>query len=154
MRVEQDNFFNRPVGTVATEFAAGIYDRKTKSVTATGNPGKIMQVATAEGDKQFKVTSVEPYLEADASPIWQGKRADEIRALTGGETITYNSRSGKLTFIKTMGADNILIRGLEEVGTGLKINTASEVTKALDLSQREVGRLTLVEDDQFRFARV
>lgn len=147
-------FFSRSVGTVATEFAAGIYDRKNKSVTATGNPGKIMQVSTPEGDKQFRVTVVEPYLENDATLIWKGKRAEEIRDLASGETITYRSRSGELTFIKTTEADNILIRRLEEVGTGLKIATASEVTKILGLTQREIGRLTLIEGDQFRFVKV
>lgn len=153
MSVEQDNFFNRSVGAVATEFAAGIYDRATKSVTATGNSGKIMQVSTPAGDKEFRVTVVEPYLEGDATPIWKGKRADEIRALAAGETITYRSRSGELTFIKTTEADNILIRGLEEIGTGLKIITASEATRVLDLTQREIGRFTLVEGDQFRFVK-
>lgn len=147
-------FFSRPVGTVATEFATGIYDRKNKSVTATGNPGKILQVSTPEGDKQFRVTVVEPYLENDATLIWKGKRAEEIRDLASGETITYRSRSGELTFIKTTEADNILIRRLEEVGTGLKIATASEVTKILGLTQREIGRLTLIEGDQFRFVKV
>lgn len=154
MSVEQVDFFNRSVGTVATEFAAGIYDHKTKSVTTTGNPGKIMQISTPEGNKQFRVTVVEPYLEDDATPIWKGKRANEIRALAAGETITYRSRSGELTFIKTIEADNILIRGLKEIETGREIATASEVTRALGLIQREIGRFTLVEDNKFRFIKV
>lgn len=154
MSIEQVNFFNRPVETVADEFSVGIYNHKTKKVVATGNPGRIVVVTTPEGDKQYRVTVVEPYLEQEASPIWKGKRADEIRNLADGELISYNSRSGELTFIKTTGADNILIRGLEEIGTGLKITTASEVTRKLGLSQREIGRLTLVEGNQFRFAKV
>lgn len=154
MSVEQVNFFNRPVETVASKFSVGIYDHETKKVVATRNPGKIVVVTTPEGDKQYRVTVVEPYLEQEASPIWKGKRADEIRNLADGESITYNSRSGKLTFIKTTGADNILIRGLEEIGTGFKMTTASEVTKTLGLGPREIGRFTLIEGDKFRFVKV
>lgn len=152
---ETEAFFGRPVQIVAREFAVGLYDHKTKLVTPTGNPGKTVVVSTPEGDKEYRVTIVEPYLEVNATLIWQGKRAQEIRDLSAGETITYNSRSGKLTFIKTTGADNIWICGLEEVGTGeaKAKTTPSEVTKTLGLVSRDIGRLTLIEGDRFRFVR-
>lgn len=150
---ETEAFFGRPVETVAKEFAAGLYNHKTKLVTPTGNPGKTIVVSTPEGDKEYRVTAVEPYLEVNATLIWQGKRAEEIRNLSAGETITYNSRSGQLTFIKTEGADNIWIYGLEEAGTRKATTNPSEVTKTLGLVSRDIGRLTLVEGDRFRFVR-
>ncbi len=146
-------FFGRPADLVVSEFAAGVYEKDGDKVTITAGKAKILQIDTAEGLKDYRVELAEAYLEQNATRIWKGKRAAEIHSLNPGETITYRSRSGELTFIKTTEADNILIRGLTELGTERAIITPSEVTKTLGLTHGATGRLTFVEKDRFRFIR-
>ncbi|OGE64621.1 hypothetical protein A3I48_00250 [Candidatus Daviesbacteria bacterium RIFCSPLOWO2_02_FULL_36_7] len=153
VEIKTRTFFSRPADIVVSELAANIYGKDEGKVTFVSGQAKIIKVETPEGVKNYRIAVAESYLEQEASPIWKGKRAEQIRGLAAGETITYRSRSGELTFIKTTGADNILIRGLKEVETGQDIINASEVTRTLGLNPGATGRLTLVDNDHLRFVR-
>lgn len=150
---KNDKFFRRSVEVVAQELSERIYDRSIHLAVKTNNPGKIIRISTPEGDRDFKIAVAEPFLELDATPIWKGKRAEKLRQLNPGETITFRSRSGVLTFIKTEGADNIFLHTLENLATKQKIG-ASRISGLLGLSSGDTGRLSFIENDQFEFIRL
>lgn len=153
VEIKTRTFFGRPADIVVPELAANVYGKDGGKVTLTPGQAKIIEVETPEGARNYRVEVAEAYFEQEATPIWKGKRAEQIRGLAGGETITYRSRSGELTFVKTRGADNILIRELVEVETNERVPNASKVTKTLGLNPGATGRLTLVDSNHLRFTR-
>lgn len=152
--LETRRFFERPADIVVSELSARVYEKDGDQVQISDGQAKIIQVDTPEGAKNYRITSAEAYFAREATRIWKGRRSAEINALAPGEAITYRSRSGELTFIKTVGADNILLRGLEDTESGQRLNNPTEVSQALGLTHRQEGRLSLVEQDRFRFVRI
>lgn len=103
---------------------------------------------------EYTISSVEAYREANATSAWQ-KRIPEIKKLHPAETITYQSRSGQLTFIKAgKGADNIMIRELQTVEKDTKTKNPTAVTRLLGLQPGMKGKLVyLPEQNLFRFEK-
>lgn len=147
-------FFDRPAGLVVGELAEHVYEKDEGKVMVSDGQAKTLQIATPEGDRSYKITLAQDYPETEAIRVWKGKRAEQIRSLAPGETITYRSRAGELTFVKTRGADNILLRGLEDLTSGKKIQSPTEVTRTLGLSHGDGGRLTVAGEDQLRFEKI
>lgn len=147
-------FFDRPADLVVGDFTEGVYEKHDGKVTVTKGQAKILEAGGPEGDRAYRITLAEAYQETEAIRVWKGRRAEQIRALAPGETVTYRSRAGELTFVKTRGADNILIRGLEDVGTGKKIQTPTEVSRTLGLSHGDEGRFTFTAEGRLRLERL
>lgn len=157
IRTEPDettrSFFDRQVDEVAVNLGDRVYRKVNGVVVLSEGRGKILVVPTPEGDQEYQITCVEAYDFENAAPIWKGKRAAEIRDLFGGDTITYRTRSGTLTFAKVQEANNILIRGMENLSTGEKLQNATQVSNALGVTPGDIGRLAVVDQDRFRFVR-
>lgn len=147
-------FFDRSVDKVVSEFADEVYRKIEGKVVISEGKGKKLSVFTESGERNYKIVQAEPYSEQEPTLVWKGKRSHQIRSLGAGETITYASRSGKLTFVKTRGADNILIRKLKDLETGQVIENPTQVTNVLGLSHGDEGRLEFVGQDSFVFKRL
>lgn len=126
-----------------------LFDNSTQAV-ADKIIGMIIQV----GDQKFRILSVKVFLEKEAHSVWKGKRAEKIRNLAAGEIIAFNSRGSVLTFIKTQSADNLLLQSLENVEIGERILTPKAVSALLGMSHEQEARLTLMQDNTFRFEKL
>lgn len=150
-------FFDRSSDAVVDELSSRIYSAREgerPEIVKGKGKGKELTVFTSEGEKIYKITLAQAYLETDAIRVWKGKRMQQIKLLAPGEVVGYNSRAGKLTFIKTRGAENIQIRELTEIGTDKKTKNSTEVTEMLGLSHGEEGRLTFVDENRLRFEKI
>ncbi len=147
-------FFNRPAQEVALELAQRAYTADQKEKQAKNGQPKEVQIPTEEGDRSYKVLLAQAYAENDAMQTWKGKRLQQIRTLTPGQIITFRSRVGILSFIKTTAGENILIRAVENTETGEKFETATKVSNLLGLSHGEIGRLRFTNGSKLRFERL
>lgn len=125
------------------------FSRAVEDVASTLTAQRVIVEET-----EYSISSVEAYRESNATSAWQ-KRIPEIKKLQPAETITYQSRSGQLTFIKAgEGADNIMIRELQAVEKGTKTKNPTAVTKLLGLQPGMKGKLIyLPEPNLFRFEK-
>lgn len=146
-------FFDRPVRDVVGELTERVYivDTPRKSMPI-GTP-KVITLSTSEGEKNYRVTLAEPYGEEDASPVWSGKRLAQIKSLKAGGVVAFKSRVGTLSFIKARGGENIQIRELEDIATGKKTRSSTEVTRILGLSHGQEGKLSISGEGHLRFER-
>lgn len=149
-----NSFFKRPADAVARDIAKRVYDpEKKKSEFVEGNP-KVVIVDTPLGETRYRITLAEPYLEQEAGKVWQTARLEKIKALASGEVIAFTFRSSSLSFIKTVGGDNVLLRELENMETGEKTKSPTEVTKILGLSHDQEGRLTNLGRGVLKYERL
>ncbi len=147
-------FFDRPSNNVALELAQKTYSSAQKPGEAEDGTPKEIQITVGEEEAVFKVVLAQSYLESDANRIWKTRRLQQLKELLPGDIQTFRSRAGLLSFIKTTGGDNILLRRLEDVLTGEQINSATEISKLLGLSHNERGRLRFIDDNRLRFEKV
>ena len=134
-------FFNRPAEIVVADLAAQVYGiENDHTVIQEGNP-KLLQLALDVGIKTYRIMTAQAYQQVNTAKIWKGKRAEQINKLPSGGVVTYKSRASELTFIKTSGADNILLRQLEDIETGEVIPNATGVSQALHVTHGDTGRL-------------
>lgn len=143
-------FFRRPTQTVVADLAERVYERNVKEEYWQEGSAKLIQINTPDGLRTFRITAAEACPEASATAIWRGKRANEIRELPTAATVTYQSRAGEMTFIKTQGADNIALRALEDMQTGERFKNAKQVTRALGLNVGGINHLMLVSETLLR----
>lgn len=154
--LEVEAFFNRPSEEVVGNLSEKAYDvvYGVVEIRDGTNSPKTIVVSTPEGDKEYKVALAQAYSEDDPGRIWKGIRLAQIRAMPPGGVVVYRARSGTLPFVKTRGGDNILIRELENVGTGEKLTNPTAVASVFGLSHREEGRLSFSGPNTLRFERI
>jgi hypothetical protein len=147
-------FFDRPSDAVAPDLSERVMEKDdNKQITYSDGKAKIIRIKTQEGEKRFKVKLVEPYLEVEAMQVWKSKRLERIRSLQPGEIVCFNFRGAVLSFIKTRGGDNILLRVLEDLDTGDVISTPTAVSALLGLTHDAEAKLTYVDEESFVFGR-
>jgi hypothetical protein len=145
-------FFDRPAGTVAGELADRVFQKDVPE-TVTGN-GKIIEIETNDGVQKWRVTVAESYSGDTPGKVWSGKRSNQIGNMESGGIITYSYRGrATLSFIKTKGIDNILIRGMINTKTEQVAATPTQVSQVLGLSVQQEGRVTFSPNGNLRFTR-
>ena len=112
------------------------------------------ELASAAEEMGYRGVLAEAYGEEDATRVWQRGRLERLRSLPPGGVVAFAFRASTLSFIKTKGGENILIREVEDVETGGRLKTPSEVSKLLGLSHGDEGRLVNVGRGVFKFQRL
>lgn len=121
---EVREFFDRPADQVAKDFSRRYMWHEARSEIFEG-AGGILGLETDSGVRYFSVEQVVLYSDEYTRERWRYSRAPEIAQMEAGEVIGYIFRGNRiLTFIKTQGAENIMLDQLREVdrfGTPLMI---------------------------------
>lgn len=147
-------FFDRPASEVVRELSETVYIYgKNKRDFPTGQ-AKTILLETPTGEKSFKITLAELYTEEDLEALLLMERLQKLRSMQRGGIIAFPYRVGTLSFIKTRGGENILIRELEDIQTGKKTKNPTEVTRILGLASRQEGKLTYLGGDKLKFEKV
>ncbi len=146
-------FFDRPANVVVGQLAERVFvDGRPAGSLPYGDP-LIIQVGDGETNREYRITEAEAYTPNEASHQWKGKRLAKLERMQPGEVVAFNHRGQFLSFIKTTGGENVFIRGLEDVETGQRFDSAHHVTTILGLQPWEDGRLVLVDEERARFER-
>lgn len=147
------SFFDRPANEVVRDLSERIFIKGVpKRDLPQGTPMAIT-VMTEEGIEKFKITLAEPYAGNDANRIWKKSRSEVLKDLEPGTVVVFSYRDGILPFISTQGADNILIRELQNTGTGDRVVNPTNVAKVLGLSHGDSGKLNFTSGDELKFTR-
>lgn len=152
LETETQLFFDRRSKLVVPELAAEIYQPGVKRSEFEKGTPKTLLVPTLQGEKEFLITLAQAYSEEEATKLWGGERLNQLRALNPADVIAYYYRAATLPFVKTKDGDNILLRELLNLETRGTIPNPTAITRLLGLSHGMVGRLTLVDEDSFRFS--
>ena len=149
-------FFDRPGIEVAADLAAHWYTHiptkeKIKPEIHDGQ-AKILAIETSTGVQGFSIAEVVLYTQEETVARWKDSRATEIDHLDPGEIICYGFRGIVNTFIKSRGAENLMISSLRQVdhmGDPLLENDAefssSKVAPMAGLKHKSQGLLTPFE---------
>src|SRR3990167_6822874 len=136
-----DRFFSRQAEIVVREFADMVYEPDKPRGQYERGKSKVLIIGSQRKEKSYRVVLAEAYGEEDATRVWQRGRLERLRSLPPGGVVAFAFRASTLSFIKTKGGENILIRELEDVETGEKLKSPTEVTRILGLTHGEEGRL-------------
>ena len=149
-----DRFFSRQAEIVVREFADMVYEPDKPRGQYERGKSKVLIIGSQRKEKSYRVVLAEAYGEEDATRVWQRGRLERLRSLPPGGVVAFAFRASTLSFIKTKGGENILIREVEDVETGGRLKTPSEVSKLLGLSHGDEGRLVNVGRGVFKFQRL
>ena len=146
--------FSGPSTEVVNRIAAHVYELTEHGVVYSEGSPKVMIVPTPEGDKRLQIEVAEAYLEIEASKLWRGRRRSIIRGLEPGEMVSFNSRSGVLSFVKTQDGDNIMLRSLVDIDSGDRYVTPTAVSELLGMEHDHQARLMLTPTGELQFTKV
>lgn len=146
-------FFDRPSIDVAQELSERVYLFGLRKGQFPKGDAKTILISTPEGEKRYKITVTEPYAEEGVNRVWKGTRLQKIRSLQPGEVIAFQYRAAILSFIKTVGGGNILIREIEDEESQEKTKSPTQVSQKLGLAHGQEGRLVYQENDVLEFRR-
>jgi|GEM_PF-3427013 len=153
-QIVTQSFFHRPAHDVVRELSERVYIRGDDPVRFPFGNAKVLPIDIGEGLRDYKITLAEAYSEEDVVAVGQKGRLPILQGMISGEVIAFPYRSARLSFIKTINGENILIREIEDLATGKRTRTATEVTNILGLSQESWGKLTLLEDGMLHFTQI
>lgn len=144
-------FFDRSASDVAAEISTSWVNHENRAEVNQGQ-GKILALVTPAGTSRFfRINHVIVYSNEYTYRRWPKARGPEIDSMQSGDLISYVSRAGILTFIKTRRAENIQFSQLEEVdrfGDPIRNNdselAASGVAKVVGLGHKDRSHLELL----------
>lgn len=146
-------FFDRIALAVAVEISERVFILGLAEGRFPKGAPKVIRIPGAGGDKSFKVTLVEAYTEEDMEALGLYSRLEKIRSMRSGEVVAFAYRAGLLSFIKTRGGENILIRELEDFESGERTRSLSQVTKTLGLEKGEMGKF-IFDGENLTFSKI
>lgn len=150
IQTPEQRFFGQSVEIVAAQLGEQVVIKQGEQTNLVPGQAKTLII----NGKSYTISLVEPYSTEKANPAWKNK-IPIIQTMSSGTVFCYKHRRGVLTYIKAgEKADNVLLRELEEIASGKKTKTPSEVTRLLGLEHGKQGRLHFSPDlSELRFER-
>lgn len=150
-RTEIRRFFDRPGQEVASELSSYWFNHSYPSEPHRGQ-AKVLGLQSEAGIRFFTIDEMRLFEDSYTRDRWPKSRSLAIASLDPGEVIAFMSQGQHvLTFIKTQGAENIMLQTLKEVdrfGDPLAGKehtlTASNVARIVGLRHGMRGQLTPV----------
>lgn len=148
---EVRELFDRPADQVAVKFSAHFMWHEARKEVFEGT-GMILGLETDSGIRYFTVEQVVLYPDDYTRSRWPHSRSLEIAQMEPGEVIGYIFRGNRtLAFIKTQGAENIMLDQLREVdrfGTPLRfgdegLTTPTQIAPMIGLTHRMHAQFAL-----------
>lgn len=113
-REEIISIFNRPGEVVCSEFSRTWSRHQNRQEVFEGQAA-VLGVQTPLGVGYYKVEGVILYDDEYTRGRWPRSRGPEIAALNPGDVIGYSFHRSILTFVKTQGAENIMLSLIQEI---------------------------------------
>lgn len=149
-------FYGRPATEVAPELAERwsihqVVDTAGKPIIYEGQ-GRLVGLQVGKGVKLYMPRLVEVYSHDYTMGRWPKSRGLEIDRLQPGELVAYGFRGTVCVYIKTQGAENIMVKALAEVdhqGKSLEgldyLLRASQIAPTLGLGHQGRGQISAYE---------